>query len=75
MQAFLASTFGRMATRLAAAAVAVLVGFAVNMGIDLDPGATEAIRAGLEALIMFVSLGTYAVIHRFVKGKLGGSDG
>ncbi|HUT02561.1 MAG TPA: hypothetical protein VM163_01555 [bacterium] len=74
MEAFLTTTFGRISTRLAAAAIAVLVGFAVNMGIDIDPNSAEAIRAGLEALIMFVSLGSYALIHRFIKGKVGGKD-
>jgi len=71
MEAFLTTTFGRISTRLAAAAIAALVGFAVTLGIDLDPNAAEAMRAGLEALILFVSLGSYALVHRFIKGKVG----
>lgn len=70
MEAFLKSTFGRIATRAGAAVLGGLALVAVKLGVTIDPESAEVIRAGVEALSYVVMLGVYGIVHRFVKGKV-----
>ena len=69
MEAFLRTTFGRIATRAGAAVLGGLALIAVKLNITIDPESAEVIKAGVEALSYVIMLGVYGIVHRAIKGK------